>query len=66
MEQCRRMGFTSPAIWKPVVCAAVAAALAVPPAALAQAPATGRVQGRVVDSTGLPLPGVLVELEVEA
>ncbi|MCK7496503.1 MAG: carboxypeptidase-like regulatory domain-containing protein [Comamonadaceae bacterium] len=66
MKACRRTGLVSPSVWRFVACAAVAAALAVPPAALAQAPATGRVQGRVTDSTGLPLPGVLVELEVEA
>ena len=66
MKACRRTGLVSPSAWRFVACAAVAAVLAVPADALAQAPATGRVQGRVTDSTGLPLPGVLVELEVEA
>ena len=44
------------------VCAA-AAVLASSPAAFAQATPAGSLQGRVLDTTGLPLPAVLVEVE---
>ena len=52
----------SPGRWAWVLCAVIAAMPGLAPAVLAQAP-EGRVHGRVLDSTGLPLPGVLVELE---
>jgi ABC-type sugar transport system substrate-binding protein len=42
---------------------AVAGALASPAAAFAQATQPGSIQGRVLDTTGLPLPAVLVEVE---
>ena len=46
-----------------IVCAALAALLAAPPGARAQEAPAGRLQGQVLDTTGLPLPGVLVEVE---
>ena len=61
----RTRGFLSPTRSHGYVCAAIAALLACPPAALAQDPSAGRVEGRVVDTTGLPLPSVLVEIEAD-
>ncbi|MBL8139363.1 MAG: TonB-dependent receptor [Acidobacteria bacterium] len=46
-----------------IVCAALAALLAAPPGARAQEAPAGRLQGQVVDTTGQPLAGVLVEVE---
>ncbi len=46
-----------------VVVCAVAGALASAPAAFAQVTQPGSIQGRVLDTTGLPLPAVLVEVE---
>jgi hypothetical protein len=46
-----------------IVCAALAALLVLPPGARAQQAPDGRLQGQVVDTTGQPLPGVLVEVE---
>ena len=53
----RRMG---------LVCAAIAVLTASPPGAVAQPAASGQLRGQVVDTTGQPLPGVLVELESAA
>lgn len=63
MKTHRRWGRVSPERWTALVCAAVALVIAWPRPAAAQAPVTGRVQGLVLDTTGQPLPAVLVELE---
>jgi len=63
MTTRRSRGRVSPGRWMGFMCAAVAALLAAPAGAFAQEVATGRLQGQVVDSTGQPLPGVLVELD---
>lgn len=63
MTTRRTRGSVSLGRWMGIVGAAIAALLSTPPRAGAQAPATGRLHGQVVDTTGHPLPGVLVELD---
>ncbi len=64
MVRRRKRGRVSPLWWVWAAAAAIAGILGTTPAG-AQQP-SGRVHGRVVDSTGLPLPGVLVEMEAAA
>lgn len=56
-------GFVSPRWGRALVCLLLGWMVASPREAGAQAPPAGRVQGLVRDTTGQPLPGVLVELE---
>ena len=56
-------GLVSLGRWTGIVCAALAVLVAAPSDARAQEAASGRVQGLVLDTTGQPLPGVLVEVE---
>ena len=46
-----------------VVCAAMVAVLTLPHVAFAQPPPSGRLHGQVRDTTGQPLPDVLVEVQ---
>lgn len=51
--------------WKVVVCAAIVACLGAPPGLRAQV-ASGRLVGRVLDTTGQALPGAVVEIDTAA
>jgi hypothetical protein len=62
MNACR-IGDTSPTCRITFVCTALIAVLVVPVHGAAQSPDVGRVQGQVLDTTGAPLPAVLVEVE---
>ena len=66
MRACGIRGRVSPTRRSMIVGAAVSAVLTIPLGALAQPSAAGRVQGRVLDTTGAPLPSVLVEVESDA
>ncbi len=49
-----------------MVCAALAALLSAPPGVAAQGGAAGRLEGRVLDTTGQALPGAVVDVDTGA